>query len=245
MISSLAIGIHYFQQSWPSPGHRPIWSRSLLFTTSHSASDADLLRDLILSNLPQLSVSISNVLYNSSWTTIALCSEYKRYSSKRRGLRVSHPCGGAQRTTYRLSMPYRHIIPQTVAWATLHFLLSETLTSSFTNVRDALGRETNTYISTMQWMPGTSLLAILLYAVMNVALLSAVVRKYRDSMPLASTCSAAISAACHPLEANGVATHETDALRYGHNRGMTEKGAYRAAFSAADVRPLLVGARYQ
>ena len=209
------------------------------------SSSTSFVGSRLLTALPQIPVAITNVLYNSSWSTIALCAEYQRYAHRRRGLRVSMPRGGFQRSTYRLSMPIRYVIPQTTAWATMHFLLSETWTSSITNVRDALGRSTDQYLSTYQWMPGTWLIAVMLYSLMFLALAGQALRKYRGDMPLASTCSAAISAACHPLSTTDVETSATDAVQYGHNDGLSTEGTYRAAFSSGTVGPLMCGVRYR
>ena len=254
MLGCLFTGCVFLYEDWSvdegvisstdQTSQNPIWKLNSISTNSPRTSSTKLLGALITTTLPQLPLAITNVLYNSVWSTLSLCSEYQRYSRKRRGLRVTQP-RGSQRRTYRFSMPYRHLIPQTIAWAVLHFLLSTTLTTSITNVRDALGQPTDSFLYTTQWMPGTSLLAVILYGTMFLLMLGQAGRRYDGTMPLASTCSAAISAACHPLDNEKEKTCETDALMYGHNEGLTEKRAHRAAFSAGKVKRLVDGVRYQ
>ena len=120
------------------------WTLNWASNGPFQTTSTSLIHNLVLTTLPQLALSITNVLYNSIWSTFALCSEYQRYSIRRRGLRVTKP-QGSQRPTNRFSMPYRHLIPQTIVWTTLHFLVSTSVSASTMNVLDYPSRPTDQF----------------------------------------------------------------------------------------------------
>ena len=65
-------------------------------------------------------------MYNGVLTSMLLSSEYLKFSTERKGLRVTNPTG-AQRCTYWLQLPYRYAVPLTVAMAVLNWLTSQSL----------------------------------------------------------------------------------------------------------------------
>jgi len=74
-------------------------------------------------NLPQLEVSITYLCINAILTRMHVEREWVMFGRECKALRVSHP-KGAQRSTYRLQLPYRWSIPLMVISGTLHWLIS-------------------------------------------------------------------------------------------------------------------------
>ena len=80
----------------------------------------------LLANTPQVILSYIYTAYNTLMTSMLSHSELLRYSTKRRGLRVTQPTG-MQRSSCYLSLPYRFSIPLTTAsayctgWSLNHF----------------------------------------------------------------------------------------------------------------------------
>ncbi|KAI1748931.1 hypothetical protein F4782DRAFT_550300 [Xylaria castorea] len=180
---------------------------------------------LMLANVPQIILGLAWWLANSLLTRLLLAQRWARFIVKRSGLRVSSP-KGQQRSSYFLSLPYRYSIPLIIASAVLHWLLSQSLfvvqTRGF--VYDSLSQSKDQFVrddtldgsvigySTIAFIFAS---AIVLGVSMSITLLGMKALPSRESkpgkdaaeaersflvtrMPLALSCSAAISAACHP-----------------------------------------------
>jgi hypothetical protein len=74
-------------------------------------------------NLTQLEVSIAYLCINGILTRMHVEREWAALGREFKTLRVSHP-KGAQRSTYRLQLPYRWSIPIMVFSGVLHWLVS-------------------------------------------------------------------------------------------------------------------------
>lgn len=150
-----------------------------------------------------------------------------------------------QRPSYFLSMPYRYAIPLNTSLAVLQFFISQSLYLVQATSFNANGSRNYHNDSTRV---GYSLLGIILSlflgrsTVVAVAILS--LRKYPGApanIPLVSTCSVAISAACHPPQGDDNSYRVP--LRY----GMTSlrDGVGHCCFTTArDVRPAVPGIPY-
>ncbi|KAK3637796.1 hypothetical protein LTR56_012002 [Elasticomyces elasticus] len=118
--------------------------------------------------------------------------------SVRKTLRVSAP-RGLQRSSYFVSMPWRYGIPLISSMALLHWLMSQSL---FVVAAVAYGGDGIPQVPT--YTSAYSLEAIVVTACVGFTLICALVvlgmQRYSGTIPLASSCSAAISAACHPPE---------------------------------------------
>ena len=144
-----------------------------------------------------------------------LAEEWNLYATKRNFLRVTSPVGG-QRSTYRLQLPYRYGVPLLIGSSMLHWFVSQSIFLARVNVigyiRDI--DEAYTGFGTQESEIsdiGVSTCGYSLMAMIFVIILGSVIvllgicfgfRKSRGGMPLAGSCSAAISAACHPPEAD-------------------------------------------
>ena len=184
-------------------------SNSLIFTT-------------LVANSPQVLLTFLYFSYNGIFTCMLQGKEWNEYAHKRRTLRVSSP-KGMQRSTYRLQLPYRYGIPLLIVSGILHWFVSQSIFLARVTVLDSFDNEVpEASVSTC----GYSLIAII-----SVMVLGAVVvflgihigfRRYKVGMPFAGSCSAAISAACHPPQSDtnaflkpvmwGVVSHESDGV---------------------------------
>lgn len=155
---------------------------------------------VLLSNMPQLVLSILYFLSNSILTNMVVAAEYDAYVIHRKPLRVSWPTG-EQRSTRYPSLPYRYRVPFMVLAVALHWLVSQSL--FFTQVRlfDIDGEVVERWSTTRC---GYSLVAILttliVGAIATLSLVGLGLRKYKSSMRLPIYSSIEISAACHSRE---------------------------------------------
>ncbi|KAH9229926.1 hypothetical protein K456DRAFT_1844038 [Colletotrichum gloeosporioides 23] len=101
----------------------PAESKSVL-----SAIDGGVafISSVLVANVPQLYLSFWYLAYNTLITRMEIATEWSRFSTGYRPLRVSSP-RGQQIDTYRLQLPYRQSIPLITASIVLHWLLSNSL----------------------------------------------------------------------------------------------------------------------
>lgn len=157
-----------------------------------------LVSAVLLANLPQVVLSFLYFAYNGIFTCMLLTQKWTQYASKRKPLRVSSP-KGVQRGTYYLQLPYRYGLPLLICSGLLHWLTSQSIFLPRIDVRDTFGNEVPSQsISTCGYSP----MAIILVTVVGfTAVLVGIgngFRKHKAVAPLARSCGAIISAACHP-----------------------------------------------
>ena len=159
----------------------------------------NIVNNILVANVPQLALSFMYFAYNGLWTFILLGDEWNGYSTERKPLRVTCRTG-LQRSTYRLQLPYRYGIPLMIVSAGLHWLVSQSiyLIALEAYTYDDMPDAKNNVVAC-----GYSPLAILVTIIFgSLVLLAGVACGYRRypkvGIPLAGSCSAAISAACHP-----------------------------------------------
>lgn len=151
---------------------------------------------VLLANTPQIIVSFAYFFYNNMLTAMLLAVEFNDYAAERKPLRVSWP-KGQQRSTYYLSLPYRYSIPLLITHAILHWLLSQSLFLVEVILYDMAGNPIPERLVACGYSPIAILFALLVGVSMMIVILVLGFRHFKNSMPLASNCSAAISAACH------------------------------------------------
>ncbi|KAK0111543.1 hypothetical protein ONS95_001896 [Cadophora gregata] len=165
---------------------------------------------VLLANLPQIILSFVYLTYNAAFTAICFTSEYSAFSSpsSRAGLkplRVSRP-KGRQNSSYYLSLPYRYAVPIIGLSSILHWFVSQSLYLVKIDVfrpQDtrlptqalSLVSEASVAVCGFSLLPMVAVLAVggTMVLVLN---LFGMLRMKGDG-PLAASCSAAISAACH------------------------------------------------
>lgn len=161
---------------------------------------------LLIANSPQLVFSALYYLCNGLLTCMLAVAEYNDFATQRKPLRVSWS-KGQQRSTYYLSLPYRYGIFLTATSIAMHWLLSQSVFLVKTILYNVHGKivEHPSWKSTVDQLVtacGFSVLAMLITMILGIVAMAVLVglsmRRLRSNMPLASSCSAAISAACHP-----------------------------------------------
>jgi hypothetical protein len=180
-----------------------------------ASKDRGILANVVLANTPQLVITFLYLFYNDAFTRMLMSHEYSRFASVRQALRVSQP-RGQQRSTYWLQVPYRYSIPMMSCTAVLHWLISRSIFLVRINIYDVFGQpDPERDVDACGFSPLAILLATLLLTAMTVVLFGLGRFRHLDpGMPVASSCSAAISAAAHPADAEP-ADISTSLLQYG------------------------------
>lgn len=135
-----------------------------------------------------------------------LSHEWSGYAHVRKPLRVTTPAG-SQRSTYRLQLPYKYGIPLLVLSGTLHWLVSQSIFLARVDYyNNGSLDDGDSYDANVGDFQPISTLGYSCIAIITVITLGGIViligilhgfRKYKPGVPLAGSCSAAISAACH------------------------------------------------
>jgi hypothetical protein len=200
-----------------------------------------LLGAAVLVNVPQLILSLNYFLINSHLTSMLAAYEWRRFANEWKGLRVTSPVG-AQKSTYFLQLPYRYAIPLLTMSALLHWLVSQAFfLAKVVALKDSKENVENS-TTMFGYSPIAMLFALLAGSVLFFGVLGLALRRYKTCMPLVSSCSGAISAACHPRpnEGRGIATRQ---LRWGV-LSLNQNGSEHCGFGSSDVQPLISGRFY-
>ena len=170
-------------------------------------------------------------MINSLLTCLRVAQEWGRFDGlERKALRVSHS-RGIQRSTYFLSLPYKYSGLLILSATLLHWFLSQSVFPVRTSYLTLDGKRDPGGDGTVI---GYSVLGIILSFSLGCITLIAILKfsysyRYRSIIPMASTSSLAISAACHrPAE-------DTEAhllpLRWGVVSWDGRRGVGHCAFS--------------
>lgn len=194
---------------------------------------------IFVTNAPQALISYLYVAFNALYTCMLLSREWSRYGPARKPLRVTTPLG-QQRSTYWLQLPYRYALPLTLLSGLLHWLASQSLFMVSVTILDA-DRLPARKLATCGYSPVAIILTTAVGSAIVLGGLAMAVRRYPPRMPLASSCSAAISAACHPPEGDSSAALLP--VMWGAVEGGKE-GVGHLTFSSFDVAVPVRGRRY-
>jgi hypothetical protein len=205
----------------------------------------------VIANSPQVLVSFIYLTYNGLFTAMLMGYEWTSYSYKKKGLRISRQPSGFQRSTYFLQLPYRFGIPIAILSGTLHWLVSQSI---FVVSFDLYDYEGSPYDSprgpdlartkTCGFSPVAMLVVIILGVCMMATIIGFGYIPYKQGIPLAGSCSLAISAACHPGTQNlaaGAVLSEQE-LQWGIVSTSAD-GVRHGAFSSEEVEPLVKDCR--
>lgn len=214
---------------YTSVGSRTIWdttlgeaSPSTTLGNFHDQSGTSAIFSMVLlANLPQLLVSVAYFLLNALLTVMLGAVEYNNYAQVRKALRVSWPQGGAQRSTYYLSLPYKYSIPLLIVSAVLHWLVSQSLFFVEVIPFDMDGNVSrNDQTITVGHSPVAIIFAIAVGGALFVISMLMGLRRFKSPMPIAGQHSAAISAACHPTASSADGTnHALQPVQWGEVMG--------------------------
>lgn len=214
--------------------------------------NTSLMGSVLLANSPQVLLSYLYLAFNALYTNMFIAQEWGKYYYHRKSLRVTAPIG-QQRDTYWLSVPFRYAIPMTVLSGLFHWLASQSLFLVQITVTANDPQNKSRYVSPKDSIStcGFSPLAIILTTVTGTVIAIgglAIGRiKLPPGMPVAGSNSAAISASCHPPDADveahlkpvmwGAVNHQVE-----HNGNFVQVG--HCTFSSWEVEPLTPGLRY-
>ena len=158
----------------------------------------------VRANSPQLALSFFYITTNNIFTRIATALEFRSFSLRRRGLRVSAPGkGSAQRGTYFMQFPLRYSVPLLAYFTLLHTFLSQALFlrrsyATYPISFDDPPEIDHHLVSFIGYSPLASFIfAIMLTLLVAVSLVMGVV-KLDWILPDTTGDSRAISALCHP-----------------------------------------------
>lgn len=222
-----------------------LWQMGYGTVTSESIISWDLrgpgglLVNVLVANLPQVIISFLFLTYNGVFTCMLLASEWNGYAHNRKPLRVTNP-DGAQISTYRLQLPYKYAIPLLVISATLHWLVSQSLFLANVGYYNNEGVEDiKNSLSTL----GYSCIAMTTFIFFGgILILLGLFNGFRwhQGMPLAASCSAAMSAACHRPE------EDVDAAVKPVMWGVvsSKDGVGHCCFTSFEVTPPVQSERY-
>lgn len=235
-------------------------TRTLMITPISSAGKTpSLLLNVILANTPQLIFSLIYFSYNGIFTGMSLATEWSRFAlpGRKKGLRRSGALSGTQRSTYFLQLPYRLALPLLVFSGAQHWLISQSIflvfVEGYVNNPAAFGttmHSTNTGhvygddIVTCGWSPAGVLSVICVGGAMVILLAAFGLWRLPTGMPVAGSCSAAISAACHPSLSGGDGVLSMKDLSWGETIPVTKDGPRHCCFSAGEVTYPTDGACY-
>ena len=207
---------------------------STLFLVSLGTS-LNLTGNIVLANLPQLILSLLYFFYNAIYTCQLVTNEWSQFSRYRKRLRVTIPRQG-QVSTYYLGLPYSYGIPLLLTSVLLHWLFSRSfffVDITFLDYREYPAHHTiHNIVTQCGYSPIAVIISVIVAGITVVVSVLNGFRRYETGIPLAATCSAAISAACHPdLDEEPNAAFEP--VQWGVVS--QEQGIGHCAFSSRDV----------
>ncbi|KAJ5808458.1 hypothetical protein N7474_009727 [Penicillium riverlandense] len=210
--NSLLLQPTEFRKWWTSGFDTSNSSRYLIDYWQLSTLDS-----LVVANTPQLVLTLSYYFYNGVLTNMLAAAEYSSYAVHRRPLRVTFPVrNSGQRSTHWLSIPHTYSIPVVLAYMLLHWMVSQSLYYEQTVPYDLSDRpDRRLEISSLGYAPLPIFLALLIAAIMLCVLMGIGCRRVRSQMPLASSNSGAISAACHPPKGEALGTAVVGPVSWG------------------------------
>lgn len=203
-----------------------------------------IVASVMVANSPQVILSLLYVLMNGVITSMYLAVEWSNFARLRKPLRVSSRRQG-QRRTYFLQLPYRIGVPMLFISGVLHWLVSQSIFLAVVNIVSDFGESAQFSNVTCGFSPLAMILVLASGGAVLLWLLILSSKKMDVEMPIAGSCSAAISAACH--DPNVKAGDELKPLMWGivDAECVDDGGAVEhCAFSARFVRPVEEGKRY-
>jgi len=200
-----------------------------------------LIENVLMANLAQPILSFLYFMLNGLFTCMLLSNEWDKFATRRKGLRVSDIPIGAQRTSYTLQLPYRYAIPLMAASGCLHWLVSQSI--FIVNV-EALELDSDQWSSYMScgYSPIAIIGVIVVGGLLVLVTLGMGFRRFRTGMPVAGSCSMAISAACHAYKHDGEGG-AFDCVEWG-DTGDCVDGVRHCAFSKDPVEEPSYGQIY-
>lgn len=204
-----------------------------------------ILSSILVANLPQTVFSFLYLNLNGLLTSMFLASEWSDFAKERKTLRVSKP-KGSQRSTHFLQLPYKVAVPLMILSGLLHWLISQAI---FLVVVKEYAPDGEVVDPVAVGTCGFSPLAMIVSLVAGVLIMMVTFclgffLKYDPTIPLVGSCSAAISAACHPPDWDSDASMKPVKWGVIPETLATDKGVGHCSFTSGDAEPLQAGQEY-
>jgi hypothetical protein len=163
--------------------------------------DSSLLYNILVSNAPQLGLSLLYLLFNGFYTSLSVAREWCEFSSEKKALRVSQNPMGSQTSRRFLSLPSMHSGCLMIGSALLHWLLAESFFLIHGEVFDIYGNpDPSDSIDVIGYSLVGLLMLFIVFTIVNfITFMLGFFKRFPAAMPVVGTCSAGISAACHPI----------------------------------------------
>ncbi|CAL3970661.1 unnamed protein product [Diplocarpon coronariae] len=205
---------------------------SATLTADMFDSNSILINMVAVANLPQVIVSCLYFAMNTVYTSMVSADEWARFSVHRKALRTTDP-KGQQRSTYWLSLPWTYGLPIAIASSILHWLISQSLFVSRTEVLNTLGEPEDMSYMNVGYNPLAILLALLFGVCLLLAMVANGCRRLAHGSVLVGNNSLAIAAACQRGGEEGV---ERGRVMWGAVRHEGEDGTPgHCCFSSGEV----------
>lgn len=162
------------------------------------AVQASVLRITAIANLPQFILAVMWILYMDIYTSMAFARDWSRFEYQPQTLMVTEP-RGRQRSLWLMGLPWFQATFLTLMQALMHYLLSQSIFPVRIQAFDENGVvDPEHLVSNIGYSPIAMLVTMIICGFLFVLLLWVGKWHMPSTMPIAGTCSAAISAACHP-----------------------------------------------
>ncbi|RPA84977.1 hypothetical protein BJ508DRAFT_373972 [Ascobolus immersus RN42] len=206
----LSISLHRFYESTAHLSLQSIWSRGFGYFDKGLTTGVSyilnkylpelqvLTANILAANTPQLILAALYFTFNQLFTTMLTAHEFSLFSLSRSPLRVSSSPIGIQRITPWLQLPPAWSIAVTVTAFGLHFFASQSIFLVRYSYLSLEGQERILAGSVLGYSPISMVFGIVLAVLAALASVAVGWRVFPlGGPPLAGTCSAAVSAACH------------------------------------------------
>jgi hypothetical protein len=189
---------------------------------------------VIVSNLPQLALSIAYMLYNNLLTIMLGYREWSAYADATapKPLRVSRPVG-QQRSTYFLQVPYRFGLPLLASSTILHWLVSQSLFFLRVDMYYRGVEQVDKKFTALGFSPVAILCALLVGIAVLLGAVGVGLMPARSIMPVVTPNSFAIAASCHSPE--GDADAALQPVQWGETEASAQKEIGHISFTSLPV----------
>jgi len=196
-----------------------------------SLPNNEIITMAIVANLPQVFLALVYLLYMGIMTSMFLAADWANFAFKAQTLMVSSPTG-KQRGTWLLGAPLGWGVALLTLQTLLHWFVSQSIFVVKMQVYNKDGtprvwtKALDEYVDLTQITNcGYSPIPIIVSTITaGILLLSSIIFLFRrfpaGAPPVVGTCSAAISASCHPV--NGYEGMVGADLRWGANGGFAD-----------------------
>ncbi|KAH0563315.1 hypothetical protein GP486_002121, partial [Trichoglossum hirsutum] len=171
-------------------GDKPLLGAGGLLATSATA------------NIPQVFLSMWYLAFSGVLTSMLVGKEWEQFADlrgRRQPLRVSAPKGGTQIGTHLLSFPWGYAVPILALSSALHWLASQSIFPARIEAFNRNGiKDLEGSIATCGYSPLAIIFFMVVLGIISIASIAVGLKRYGGGIPMAASCSVAISAGCHP-----------------------------------------------